>query len=124
MERPDTGNQPVPAPGATPAEPPTQVSPPIVEPETIAPTPPPALAMPVSGFVVAPGVPPALADHPRYRVLRLLGQGGMGAVYLAEHRHMERQVALKVMSAELVLNPEAVRRFRQEVTAAARIAPM
>jgi serine/threonine protein kinase len=61
--------------------------------------------------------------HPRYRVIRLLGQGGMGAVYLAEHRHMQRQVALKVMSTELVSNPEAVRRFHQEVTAAARLGP-
>jgi serine/threonine protein kinase len=56
-------------------------------------------------------------------VVRLLGQGGMGSVFLAEHRHMERQVALKVMCPELILNSEAVRRFRQEVTAAARIGP-
>jgi hypothetical protein len=64
-----------------------------------------------------------LLDHPRYRVLRLLGQGGMGAVYLAEHRKMERLVALKVISAALVNNPETVRRFQQEVTAAARLPP-
>ena len=35
------------------------------------------------------------------RVLQLLGSGGMGAVYLAEHRRMERHVALKVMSPNL-----------------------
>jgi hypothetical protein len=68
-------------------------------------------------------VPPGLADHPRYRVIKLLGRGGMGAVYLAEHRHMERPVALKVVSADLVGNADAVRRFRQEVTAAARLGP-
>jgi serine/threonine protein kinase len=53
----------------------------------------------------------------------MLGQGGMGAVYLAEHKHMERKVALKVISSELVNNPDAIRRFRQEVTAAARLGP-
>jgi serine/threonine protein kinase len=47
----------------------------------------------------------------------------MGAVYLAEHRHMQRLVALKVISPEFVSNPEAVRRFQQEVTAAARLGP-
>jgi len=71
----------------------------------------------------AAAIPPALADHPRYRLVRLLGQGGMGAVYLAEHRHMERPVALKVISPDLVGHPAAVRRFKQEVTAAARLGP-
>jgi WD40 repeat protein len=69
----------------------------------------------------APAVPPELVDHPRYRVLGLVGQGGMGAVYRAEHRHMERLVALKVINPGLVRNPSAVQRFRQEVRAAARL---
>jgi serine/threonine protein kinase len=47
----------------------------------------------------------------------------MGSVYLAEHRHMERHVALKVISPEMINNADAVRRFRQEVTAAARLGP-
>src|SRR5215475_2669595 len=42
-------------------------------------------------------VPPDLFGHPRYRVLNLLGRGGMGAVYVAEHRLMERCVALKTI---------------------------
>jgi serine/threonine protein kinase len=70
----------------------------------------------------SPDVPSALVDHPRYRVLKLLGIGGMGAVYKAEHRLMERAVALKVMSRSLLDNPGAVERFRLEVKAAAKLA--
>jgi len=71
----------------------------------------------------APGLelPAELADNPRYRVLELLGSGGMGAVYKAEHRRMERHVALKVMSAGLMTKPAMVERFQREVKAAARL---
>jgi serine/threonine protein kinase len=126
MERPDTGSPAAPGPGAVPPEPPTQLTPPAEGAETVSPTPPPSLAREAGSETpssLAAGVPPALAGHSRYRVIRLLGQGGMGAVYLAEHRHMERQVALKVISPDLINNSEAVRRFRQEVTAAARLGP-
>jgi serine/threonine protein kinase len=74
------------------------------------------VARPVAG---AAAIPPELIDHPRYRVVRLLGQGGMGAVYLAEHRVMERPVALKVMRTDLVRDAASVDRFRREVRAAA-----
>ncbi len=70
---------------------------------------------------VAPPLPPELAEHPRYRVLGLVGQGGMGAVYRAEHRHMERLVALKVIHPGLMPSLATVQRFRQEVRAAARL---
>jgi serine/threonine protein kinase/tetratricopeptide (TPR) repeat protein len=66
-------------------------------------------------------VPCELADHPRYRVLELLGSGGMGAVYKAEHRRMERPVALKVMSAGLMTKSAMVERFHREAKAAARL---
>jgi WD40 repeat protein len=69
-----------------------------------------------------PEIPPALCDHPRYRVLGLLGAGGMGAVYKAEHRLMERVVALKVLKRSLTDEPAALERFRQEVKASARLA--
>jgi serine/threonine protein kinase/WD40 repeat protein len=72
-------------------------------------------------IIEAPGIPPELAEHPRYRVLGLLGQGGMGAVYRAEHRRMERPVALKVINPGLIRNPETVQRFRQEVRTAAKL---
>src|SRR5262245_42359206 len=47
-------------------------------------------------------VPAELVGHPRYRVLGLVGQGGMGAVYRAEHQRMERVVALKVINPGLM----------------------
>jgi WD40 repeat protein len=66
-------------------------------------------------------VPEELAAHPRYRVVRLLGQGGMGAVYLAEHQRMGRAVALKVISPELLSHAGALSRFQQEARAAAQL---
>ncbi|MFV1967523.1 MAG: protein kinase, partial [Pirellulaceae bacterium] len=66
-------------------------------------------------------LPPELADHPRYRIVELLGAGGMGAVYKAEHKLMNRLVALKLIRHELVKHPQAVQRFRREVQAAARL---
>jgi serine/threonine protein kinase len=68
-----------------------------------------------------PEVPAELLDHPRYQVLRLLGKGGMGAVYLAEHKVMRRQVAIKVMSRRYVANSAMVDRFHREINAAARL---
>ena len=67
-------------------------------------------------------LPVALADHPRYRVIELLGKGGMGNVFKAEHTLMNRAVALKVINPELVQNALAVERFRREVRSAAQLA--
>lgn len=64
---------------------------------------------------------PALANHERYEVLELVGRGGMGDVYRAEHRMMKRPVALKIIKPELVARKSAVERFRREVEAAARL---
>lgn len=68
-----------------------------------------------------PDLPPELSEHPRYRIVKLLGSGGMGQVYQAEHRLMDRLVALKIISRNYTSNPTAVERFRQEVKAAARL---
>ena len=67
------------------------------------------------------GLPKELNDHPRYRIVAALGTGGMGTVYQAEHRLMDRPVALKVIRGELLGNPALVERFRREVRSAARL---
>lgn len=56
-----------------------------------------------------------------YIVLDVLGSGGMGTVYKARHRRMDRLVALKVLSPDLVSSRAAVERFQREVQAAARL---
>jgi WD40 repeat protein/tRNA A-37 threonylcarbamoyl transferase component Bud32 len=65
--------------------------------------------------------PPELAEHPRYRPIRPLGFGGMGTVWLAEHKVMNRLVALKVIRPEFLEKPGATERFHREVQAAARL---
>ncbi|MCA9176198.1 MAG: serine/threonine protein kinase [Planctomycetales bacterium] len=62
-----------------------------------------------------------LADHPRYEVLELVGKGGMGDVYRARHRLMDRTVALKIIKPELMRKADAVDRFHREVKAAAKL---
>jgi serine/threonine protein kinase len=67
-------------------------------------------------------VPPELRGHARYQVLRRLGAGGMGVVFLCEHRLMRKTVALKMINKELTVAPGMVERFLREVEAAARLA--
>ncbi len=66
-------------------------------------------------------VPAQLAEHPRYEIVGLIGKGGMGDVYKARHRKMDRAVALKVINHEFVRKPEAVDRFHREVKTAAQL---
>jgi hypothetical protein len=57
----------------------------------------------------------------RYHVLRKLGEGGMGQVYLAEHVKMGRQSAVKVMNPAMVHDADAIGRFNREAANASRI---
>jgi WD40 repeat protein/serine/threonine protein kinase len=56
-----------------------------------------------------------------YVLLDRLGEGGMGMVYKARHRHLQRIVALKVIRREKLAKPDAVRRFYQEVQVAGQL---
>src|SRR5262245_30829209 len=56
-----------------------------------------------------------------YEIQSLLGQGGMGSVYVARHKVIDRQVAIKVMKREFAEDRELVRRFFDEARAAAAI---
>lgn len=58
----------------------------------------------------------------RYCLLRFLGSGGMGTVYLAEDTRLQIQVALKVPRPDLLANPEALKQLYGEARAAARLA--
>lgn len=57
----------------------------------------------------------------RYLVQKLLGKGGMGAVFQAEHVHMKKLVALKLLHTSMHENPEVVARFEREAVAAGRL---
>ena len=57
----------------------------------------------------------------RYHIVRKLGEGGMGTVYLGEHVKMGRQDAIKVMAPSMVHDPEAIARFNREAANAAKI---
>jgi serine/threonine protein kinase len=57
----------------------------------------------------------------RYRIDALIGEGGMGKVYAAEHVHMRKQVAVKVLHPEMSTTPEIVARFEREAVAAGKI---
>lgn len=57
----------------------------------------------------------------KYRIERVLGQGGMGVVAAAYHVHLEQRVALKLMLPHALANTESISRFLREARAAARI---
>ncbi len=57
----------------------------------------------------------------RYILLDLIGQGGMGRVYLARDTRLHRQVALKILSPERVSNPRAIARFQREARVGAQL---
>src|SRR5512143_61881 len=56
-----------------------------------------------------------------YKILNLLGAGGMGEVYLAQDTSLGRKVALKLLPADFTIDDERVRRFQQEARAASAL---
>ena len=100
----DTGGQAAVAPAATPVP---QTEPPSAAKTSYLPPP------------TDPLLGQTLAD--RYQIVRKLGEGGMGAVYLATHNLLEKQVALKVLHTEFARKPDLVERFMQEAKSASRI---
>src|SRR5262249_22177920 len=56
-----------------------------------------------------------------YRVLSLIGAGGMGEVYLAEDTRLHRRVALKLLPSEFTYDQERIRRFEREARAASAL---
>ncbi len=71
----------------------------------------PPTSIPVAGMLVGE----------RYRVVKLLDEGAMGRVFLGEHVHMRKAVAIKVLRRELTRVPEVLARFEREALAAAHI---
>lgn len=57
----------------------------------------------------------------KYRIIRLLGEGGMGAVYEGLNTRIQRRVAIKVLHGNVASNQDAVQRFEREAQAAGRI---
>src|SRR5947209_14747427 len=57
----------------------------------------------------------------RYKILELLGQGGMGAVYKAQDRELGRAIAIKTIRTDLAENAEVLQRFKQEIIVARQV---
>ena len=72
-------------------------------------------------LVETPELPPGTIIRDCYRIEKVLGRGGMGTVYLAEHTLMSEPRALKFLSGSLASNPTFVQRFLQEARAANKL---
>lgn len=57
----------------------------------------------------------------RYRVVKVIGRGGMGVVYHVEHSVMGKVMAMKLLNSQVRARPHAVRRFRQEIKVVSRL---
>lgn len=71
----------------------------------------PTIADPLIGLVV----------NDRYRILEVIGRGGMGTVYKVEHTRLGKLLAMKLLTGELARNPEVVRRFKREALTVSKL---
>jgi eukaryotic-like serine/threonine-protein kinase len=76
---------------------------------------------PTSGIAVSSVLPDGLQIAGRYRIRRLLGMGGMGAVYRVHDDELDRDVALKLIRSDIGENPEALERFRREIQLSSKV---
>jgi len=77
------------------------------------------MTMPALGSDALPN--PGDLFEGKYRIERLIGKGGMGAVFSAQHELLQKRVAVKFLLGDIVTNPEAVKRFQNEAVSASKI---
>ena len=80
-----------------------------------------APAAPASGIFGGVLIQPGTILGNRYQIIKILGEGGMGAVYKARDLELDREIALKVIRPELTSNPEILQRFKQELILARQV---
>src|SRR5579863_4790493 len=88
---------------------------------SVPPTPPPSSSASAVSYFGIHFLQPGRVLGGRYRILRVLGEGGMGAVYQARDTELDRVIALKVIRPELAGDPAILQRFKQELILARHI---